>query len=308
MTQQAGPNEESSTSSVLRQRLDRRAFMTRAAILGATAAAAPVLMGAVGPAGIGAQPGPPPGRGCPSINPLLVRRYDVTRSEVGIDGAEVDGAPVRIRAYAAAPIGVDNAPGILVIHENQGLQPYQRDVVDGLATSGYHAVVADLLSREGGTAIVEDRSGGLSAAPQDRHVEDLQSTLAYLRDQVGSARVGIVGFCFGGALTWRMATEADGLSAVVPFYGAAPQAIQDAAGEIEAAVFAVYAENDNNVNATRDGILAALDAAGVTHETMTYPGTGHAFHNHTREDRYNPQQAQRAWEDTLAWFDQHLLA
>jgi carboxymethylenebutenolidase len=113
----------------------------------------------------------------------------------------------------------------------------------------------------------------------------------------------MTGFCFGGGVTWRSATAIPELKAAVPFYGPAPEPEQ--VPNIKAAVFGVYAEQDERINAGKDALEQALKDAGVTYQMKVYPGVNHAFHNDTGE-RYDETQATQAWQDMLAWFEQHL--
>lgn len=113
----------------------------------------------------------------------------------------------------------------------------------------------------------------------------------------------MTGYCFGGGITWRMATTLPGLKAAVPFYGPAPDL--DQVPDIKAAVLGVYAEQDERINAGKDALEQALIEAGITHQMNVYPGVNHAFHNDTG-GRYVEEQATQAWQDTLAWFEEHL--
>jgi carboxymethylenebutenolidase len=113
----------------------------------------------------------------------------------------------------------------------------------------------------------------------------------------------MTGYCFGGGITWRCAVALPELKAAVPFYGPAPDLEQ--VPNIEAAVFGVYAELDNRINAGKDALEQALLAAGITYQMKVYPGVNHAFHNDTGQ-RYVEEQATQAWLDTLAWFEQYL--
>ena len=182
--------------------------------------------------------------------------------------------------------------------------PYTRDVVDGLASSGFVAIAPDLLSREGGTAQVTSASGALRAQPNGQHDADALAVVAYLMGQSGVRRIGIVGFCFGGAVVWSVSTKSADIAAAVPFYGTNPPL--DAVPNISAAVYAIYGANDSRINAGIEDITAALNGAGTTWDSKVYPDSGHAFHNHTRESRYNATTGPQAWADTLGWFDQHL--
>ena len=118
------------------------------------------------------------------------------------------------------------------------------------------------------------------------------------------AKVGVMGFCFGGGMSWSLVASGDPrLAAAVPFYGTIPEGAVFAGSK--AAVLGVYAELDARVNATRDAATAALVAAGLTHEIKTYPGVDHAFFNDTGP-RYNAAAAAEAYTAVLAWFGRHL--
>ena len=113
----------------------------------------------------------------------------------------------------------------------------------------------------------------------------------------------MIGFCFGGGITWRVATALPTLKAAVPFYGPAPDLSQ--VPNIKAAVLGVYAELDERIGAGIPDLEAALDAAGANYQINIYPGVNHAFHNDTGE-RYVEEQATQAWTDALAWFAEYV--
>jgi carboxymethylenebutenolidase len=212
-----------------------------------------------------------------------------------------------IMAYLARPAEEGVYPAILVCHENRGLTPHIEDVARRFAKVGYVALAIDLLSREGGTA-ARDRDeipGLLTDAGAERHVADFIAGHEYLQtlDFVDGERIGMTGYCFGGGITWRVTTALPELRAAVPFYGPAPDL--SAVPNIQAAVLGVYAENDDRITSGAPELEQALQAAGVTHQINIYPGVDHAFHNDTGE-RYNEEQATQAWQDTLAWFGEHL--
>lgn len=212
-----------------------------------------------------------------------------------------------IRAYLARPAAEGLYAAILVCHENRGLNPHIRDVARRFAKAGYVALAIDLLSREGGTPAQDPDQvpALLSGADPARHVGDFAAGLAYLQslDYVDGERIGMTGYCFGGGITWRCAVALPELKAAVPFYGPAPDL--DQVPNIRAAVFGVYAELDERINAGKDALEAALMDTGITYQMKVYPGVNHAFHNDTGE-RYDETQATQAWQDTLAWFEQHL--
>lgn len=213
----------------------------------------------------------------------------------------------QINAYLARPAAEGKYPAILVCHENRGLTPHIQDVARRFAKAGYVALAIDLLSREGGTANLDrDQVPGLlTDAGPERHVGDFAAGFNYLKGQefVEATRIGMTGYCFGGGVTWRSVTALPELKAAVPFYGPAPDLEQ--VPNIKAAVFGVYAEQDERINAGKDPLEKALQAAKITHQMKVYPGVNHAFHNDTGE-RYNETQATQAWQDTLDWFAKHV--
>ena len=233
-----------------------------------------------------------------ATNPLIAGPEPTgTDIEIAADGAQ-------IAAYESRPASGGSAPAVIVIHENRGLVPYLRDVADGLASSGYIAVAPDLMSRDGGTASIEDVPAKLGEIPRERHVSDVQAVIAYLKAQPDVTRIGIIGFCFGGGITWRVATESADIAAAVPFYGANPPL--DQVSNIAGAVYAVYGENDERINAGIPDITKALEDAGTTCGMKVYANAAHAFHNHTNAERYAPEAAAAAWADALAWFGTYL--
>ncbi|MEZ4661792.1 MAG: dienelactone hydrolase family protein [Caldilineaceae bacterium] len=212
-----------------------------------------------------------------------------------------------IMAYQARPAADGVYPAILVCHENRGLNPHIADVARRFAKNGYAALALDLLSREGGTS-THDRDAVpalLTDAGADRHVSDFLAAADYLQtlDFVDGERLGMIGFCFGGGITWRVATALPTLKAAVPFYGPAPDLSQ--VPNIKAAVLGVYAELDERIGAGVPDLQAALDAAGTNYQINVYPGVNHAFHNDTGE-RYVEEQATQAWMDALAWFAEYV--
>ena len=211
--------------------------------------------------------------------------------------------PVVAASPAATPVSGGGLPLILVCHENRGLTDHIRDVTRRLAKVGYAAVAVDLVSREGGTAAHTESEipSILSQGDPDRHVKDFQAAATHYQsvDGIDATRLGMVGFCFGGGITWRAATQIDSLKAAVPFYGPPPPL--EAVPNINAAVFGIYSADPKDfANEGRDQLQAALEAAGITHEMKVYPGTEHAFNNDTGP-RYNEEQALIAWQDTLNW-------
>jgi carboxymethylenebutenolidase len=194
---------------------------------------------------------------------------------------------------------------LLVIHENRGLTPHFHDLVRRFSAAGYAALCVDLLSPEGGTAAVTDPDVKLGDADDARLVADLRAGIDELLKRNAGRKVGVVGFCFGGGMTWQLLQAGEArLAAAAPFYGPAPE--NPDFSKAKAAVFAVYGDLDGDrVNGTRERARAALQKAGLTHEVKTFAGAKHAFFNDTGMN-YNEAAAKEANTLLLAWFQRHL--
>ena len=207
-------------------------------------------------------------------------------------------------AVAARPKG-----GVLVIHENRGLNDSIRAIAGRLAGSGYTALAIDLLSEEGGTGSFDDEfeaMAALGSVPESRLVADLKAGVTELRRRVPQKKVAAIGFCFGGGMTWRLLAAREArLAAAVPFYGPFPDG-GNLSGT-KAAVLGIYAGLDSRVNASRPAARAALQKAKLTHQIVTYPGVDHAFFNPTGS-RHDPTAAAAAYKRMLSWFGKHLAA
>lgn len=207
-------------------------------------------------------------------------------------------------AWAAAE---DPRGAVLVIHENRGLTDHIRSVAGRLAGAGYSALAIDLLSEEGGTATFTDSAqatAALGQVPPERFVADMKAGIDELQRREPDVKIGQIGFCMGGGLTWLMLTSNEPrLAAAAPFYGPLPENASFAGSN--AAVLGIYAALDDRVNASRDAAEAALSQAGLTHEIVTEPNANHAFFNDTGQ-RYDPTAAEDAWNRVLDWYGQYL--
>lgn len=211
-----------------------------------------------------------------------------------------------IMAYMAKPKGDGPFPIVLVCHENRGLLEHIKDVTRRAAKAGYAALGVDLLSREGGTEKVgANVPGVLGNIPPQRFVDDFRAGLTYMQSQsfARKDRAGMVGFCFGGGVTWRSAQEIADLKAAVPYYG--PNPPLENVGKTQAAVLAMYGANDTRINAGIPDIENAMKQNGKTFEKIIYPNAGHAFNNDTGAS-HNADAAKDAWAKTLAWFEKYL--
>jgi carboxymethylenebutenolidase len=274
--------------------LTRREALRRLVLLGLTTTGAAALLAACAGDGGGG------GDGEQSRKRTTTSAAPATAEAVTFTGpnGELQGA----WAAASKPKGT-----VLVIHENRGLTDHIRSLPPRFAGDGYSALAIDLLSEEGGTAAVGGEAEAIVAlgqAPPDRLIADLRAGVDELERRERSAKPAVIGFCFGGGLTWQLLAAGEPrVAAAAPFYGPAP-ANPDFSGS-KAAVLAVYAELDARVNASRDSAVAALEAAGLTHEVRTFPGVDHAFFNDTGA-RYNAAAAAEAYQAVLDWFGRYL--
>lgn len=197
--------------------------------------------------------------------------------------------------------------GVLVIHENKGLNDWVRSVAGRLAGAGYSALAIDLLSRQGGTAAFRDpaeATAALGAIAPEQFTHDMNSGIAEVKLRAPGSKVGVVGFCFGGGLVWQLLNAgALGVSAAVPFYGPLPPN-PDFAGS-KAAVLAIYGALDTRVTASQATAKAALDRYGLVNDLVVEPNADHAFFNDTGP-RYNATAAADAWQRLLDWFSRYL--
>ncbi|GAA3108724.1 dienelactone hydrolase family protein [Streptosporangium carneum] len=284
--------------------IPRREALRRLALLGVGLPAAGAMLAACGAGGestaTAATPSAPDAT--PSASASPAGPSPLPAEAITFPGPEAGITLQGAWAAAAEPKGA-----VLVIHENRGLNDHIRSVAGRLAASGYSALAPDLLSREGGTASFADQAqatAALGRVPQARFAADMKAALDELERRAPDRKLGVVGFCFGGGMVWLLLSSHEPrLSAAVPFYGPLPDNA-DFSGS-KAAVLAIYAEQDDRVNATRDQARAALKKAGLKHEIVTYPGVNHAFFNDTGP-RYNSEAANQAFHRVLDWYARYL--
>ena len=217
-----------------------------------------------------------------------------------------DSPKGRINGYLARPKEKGKRPVVLVIHENRGLNPHLEDVARRFALEGFLAYAVDLLSLVGGTPASEDEARALHPKMnQDDAVAALVAGVSFLKQHGEStAKVGAVGFCFGGLMVNRLAVASGELDAGVAYYGRQVPATD--VPKIKAALMLHYAENDEGVNAGIAAYEAALKQNGTRHTIHIYSGTQHAFNNDLGAARYNKAAADLAWGRSVAFFKEHL--
>jgi carboxymethylenebutenolidase len=271
------------------ERVGRRVFMDRlAALAGGTAAASallPVLRNNYAKAAI--------------VAPDDAR---VTAEEVTFPGADGEMSGYLVRpADASGPL-----PGVVVIHENRGLNPHIEDVARRMALEGFVALAPDFLSPLGGTPEDEDQAREMiGQLDRPQTVQNAVAAVAFLKGHDATTdKVGVVGFCWGGAMTNQVAVHSADVAAAVPYYGSQP-ASEDVA-KIQAPLLLQYAGLDDRINAGIADYEKALQAADVDYTIYIYEGANHAFNNDTNEARYDKATADLAWSRTVEFFKQHL--
>ena len=270
--------------------IDRRGFLKGTSGLAISAAAATGLLAALSPDFAAAQQVAPE-------DPRL--KAEVVGFDSPAGYGKGSGYLVR-PADAAGPL-----PLVLVVHENRGLNPHIEDIARRLALAGFLAFAPDALFPLGGYPGDEDSARTLfQQLDQAKTREDMVAAAAFLAGvEGGNGRMGVIGFCYGGAIANFLATRLPDLKAAVPFYGSgAPLAD---VGKIKAELLVVLASDDERVNAGWPAYEEALKAAGVTYRMIQPPGTLHGFNNDTTP-RYSQEAAALAWGEALALFNRTL--
>jgi carboxymethylenebutenolidase len=270
--------------------IDRRGFLDRAAKFAVGGMTAAMLLDALSPKFAEAQ----------QVSPEDKR---LKTERVEYPSPNGNG---RMQGYLVRPASAQGKlPTVLVIHENRGLNPHIEDIARRLALDGFMAFAPDALFPLGGYPGNEDEARKLfPQLDQAKSREDFVAAAGWLMKHEGSnGKVGVVGFCWGGARSFELAVRVPELAAAVPFYGNAPDPSE--AAKVKAPILAHFAENDQRVNATWPPFEEALKAAKVPYQAYIYPGTQHGFNNDTTP-RYDAEAAKLAWSRTIEFFKKHL--
>lgn len=216
------------------------------------------------------------------------------------------GSTGSVAGYLAVPKAPGRRPGVVVIHENRGLNAHIEDVARRMALEGFVALAPDLLSAAGGTPADADQAREMIGTLEPATARaDAAAAVADLANRAGTTgKVGAVGFCWGGAMIGEMSTGAPGLGAGVAYYGRPLP--PERAVDVRCPLLLHYAGVDERVNAGVPAFEQALRAAGKSFEIYTYEGVQHAFNNETSEARYNRPAADLAWKRTVAFLHQQL--
>lgn len=269
-------------------KITRRGFMRRLAILTGSVAGANALV-----AGL--------------MQDSAAAQVDANDPAILWHNVQYAGKAGPVYGYLARPSAPGKYPGVVLIHANQGLNDNIRGVARRLAKEGYVTLTPDYLSRRGGTAKVNPKGEGLSnireLAPWQEVAEDSDAGFAYLQtlSDVRGDRRGVIGFCWGGEMTFSVATQVRGLRAVVVFYGRSPKPIE-LVKQIEAPVMAHYGERDPGVNQDIPATEEAMKKFNKPYTYKIYPGAQHGFYSESNPERFHADAAKEAWAKTLDFF------
>lgn len=263
--------------------LDRRVFMNRLLVLAGSAAAAEAALSLLEPNYAHAQ------QVAPDDARIAGTRLDET----------VDG--VALKGYLVSPKTQGRRGGVLVIHENRGLNPHIEDVTRRMALAGFTALGLDFLTPLGGTLADPDAARALfPQLPAEQVVAQGRAALKLLAGRSdATGKTGAIGFCWGGGAVNDLAVAAPDLAAGVVFYGRSPDLAK--VPQIKARLLIQHASRDTRLVQALPDYEKALKAAGIRHEIIVYPDVDHAFLNDTSAERYNAAAAKQAWERSVAF-------
>lgn len=269
--------------------LDRRRFMEKLSLLAGSGAAAAAI--------------------APMLAASSARAAMVEEMDARLTAGDITypGAAGEMKGYLVAPKdAAGKLPGVIVIHENRGLNPHIRDVARRMALEGFVALAPDFLSPQGGTPENEDKARELfSTLDMGATVANGEATRAFLAThEKVNGKVGVIGFCWGGGMVNRMAVASPDLGAGVAYYGS--QVPAEDVPKIKAPLMLHYAGLDERINAGIDAYKAALEKNGKAFEIFVYDGVNHAFNNDTSAARYDKAAADLAWSRTVEFLKKNL--
>ena len=235
------------------------------------------------------------------IAPNYARAAIVAESDSRVETGPYENMASGIKGYVAVPRGVKVETAddfVICIHENRGLNPHIQDIARRLAVEGFVAMAPDLLLPLGGTPKDEDLARDMfTKVDLDKTAASLATLIKDVKARKPGRKVGVVGFCWGGAMANLVATRAPELDVAVAYYGLAPRL--DEVPKIKAQMMEHLGALDQRVDATIPPFEEAMKKAGVKHEVFYYEGANHAFNNDTGAERYNEAAAKLAWSRTL---------
>ena len=268
--------------------MDRREFLKRLSVLTGSVAAASALF--------------------PFLESRQARAEIIPKNDPRLftERIKYSGATGEVVAYLARPKGDEKLPGVVVIHENRGLVPHIEDVTRRVALEGFLAIAPDALTPLGGTPEDPEKAPALiQKLDSQSTLQNYLAAVKYLKTHPGSTgKVGVIGFCWGGAMANQVAVNSPDVLAAVPYYGRQP-ASEDVP-KIKASLLLQYAGLDEGINKGIPAYEEALKKASIDYKIYVYEGAQHAFNNDANPARYNKEAAQLAWQRTLSFLKEKL--
>jgi carboxymethylenebutenolidase len=217
-----------------------------------------------------------------------------------------DSPKGKVSAYLSRPKAKGKRPAVIVIHQNRGLNPHITDVARRVALEGYLVLAPDLLSISGGTPTDDDKARDMhTAADKDAMLQEALAAVPFLKKHPESdGKIGALGFCYGGGVVNRLATDSPELDAAVAYYG--PQPAADKVPGIKAPLLLHYGALDENIGKGIPAYEAALKANNKKYTIYIYEGANHAFNDDTGGARFIKPAADLAWGRTLEFFKQYI--
>ena len=240
-----------------------------------------------------------------TLSPNYALATQVDAMDPRIKGEKIEYASPKghetVRGYLVRPAGGGKRGGVVVVHENRGLNPYIEDVARRVAVAGFTALAPDGLTPLGGYPGTDDEGKVMQKKlDKGKLLEDFIAAFGRLKSDASSnGKVGVVGFCYGGGVCNAMAVQLPGLAAAAPFYGSQAKAAD--VPKIKAPLLLHYAALDKRINKGWPEYEAALKANGKEYTAHMYPDVNHGFHNDTTP-RYDKAAAELAWSRTIAFF------
>ena len=268
--------------------LDRREFLKRLALIAGGTAAANALLPLL------------------ERNPVWAQITAKDDARLIAEYVKYPGETGEVRASFARPKGGAKLPGVVVIHENRGLNAHIEDVTRRIALEGFLAIAPDALSPLGGTPEDSEKAPALiGQLDKEKTIKNYLAAVKYLKTHpLSTGKVGVVGFCWGGAMANQVAVHSPDVVAAVSYYGAVP-APEDVP-KIKASLLLHYAGIDERINSGIPAFEAALKKTSVNYKIYMYEGAQHAFNNDTAPTRYNKDAAQLAWQRTVSFLKEKL--
>ena len=277
--------------------ISRRAFLTGVQRLAGGLAAATIVEALMPKYALGQQ--------VQRSDERIKATYETVPSPKGngsIKGYLVRPASADTRSATAAKL-----PGVIVIHENRGLNPHIEDIARRFALANFMAFAPDGLTSQGGYPGDDYRGGQIfNKIDKDKMLEDMTAAALWLKSRPDCAgKIGATGFCFGGTTSNLLAVRlGPDLAAAAPFYGGPPEAAD--VPKIKAAILVHHGELDTRLASTWPAYDKALAAANLPHEGYIYPGAVHGFNCDATPERYDKAAADLAWQRTVGWFNKYV--